>query len=100
MCDSELSFIESKQTVPALNAIISDFFSRFLIWKKMLCFLAEIFVKRKCLVFFECVPMYLSVGVKHRGKKSYVYELSSNGANKPVLVSVELSWVWMRTKPQ
>ena len=32
--------------------------------------------------------MHLSVGVKHRGLKSYLHGLNSNGTNRPVLVSV------------
>ena len=84
----------------------------------LLVFFQEIFVRQKCLVFFcACARVLLvltwqPVGVKLRGKKCYVYELNSNGANKPVLVSFlcctdqqcifmeintfELSWVSCR----
>ena len=37
---------------------------------------------------FLCVHMYEQVGVKHRGNKIELFELNSNGANKPVWGSV------------
>ena len=107
-CDSELSFHESKQTVPAVNAISSDFLCKnFNVI--LLFFFPEIFVRQKCLVFL-CVCTCTNLLVLNTEvKKCYVYELNSNGANKPVLVSVlcctdqqcifieintfELSWV-------
>ena len=57
-CDSELSFHESEQTVPEVNAISSDFLCMNFINVNLLAFFPEIFVRQKCLVFFLCVRMY------------------------------------------
>ena len=85
-CDSELSFHESKQTVPAVNAISSDFLSmNFNLKKDGLCF-SQKYLSGKSLVFFVWAHVLLVLTTEV--KKCYVYELNSNGANKPVLVSV------------
>ena len=68
MCDSQLSFHESKQTVPVVNTISSDFYMYEFKCEKKMFFFSEILVRHKCLVFCVCVRMYLPVGVKHRGQ--------------------------------
>ena len=70
ICDSELSFHESKQTVPAMNAISSDFYEWILMWKKM--YFPEIFVRHKCLVFF-CVCTCTDLLVLNTEVKNLVY---------------------------
>ena len=56
-CDSELSFHESEQTVPEVNAISSDFFMyEFLMW--IFCFFPRNICQAKMLSVFVCVHMY------------------------------------------
>ena len=58
---TELSFRESEQTVPAMNAISSDFLCMNFLCESFGFFPPEIFVRQKCFVFL-CV---CTVGVKH-----------------------------------
>ena len=107
---TELSFHESEQTVPAVNAISSDFLCMNFLCESFGFFPPEIFVRQKCFVFFFCVCTCTNLLVLNTEvKECYVHELNSNGAIKPVLVSVlyctdqqcifmeintfELSWV-------
>ena len=114
-CDNELSFHESKQTVSAVNAISSDFLCMNFNVNLLGFFPRNIFQAKVFSVFF-CVCTCTNLLVLNTEvKKCYLYELSSNGANKPVLVSVlcctdqqcifiqinifELSWVELWDEP-
>ena len=57
-CDSELSFHESKQPVPEVNAISSDFLCMNF-WCESFVLFPEIFVRQKCLVFCVCVCVHM-----------------------------------------